>query len=46
MDTLALVFIDCGGIGREGDLVGADVEGIETLVEILVAEEASELLSE
>ncbi len=45
-DTLALVLIDNGGFGGEGDLVLADVEGVEDLVEVFLPEEPIERFPE
>ena len=44
--TLALVLVDDGGLGGEGDLIRADGEGVEDFVEVVPAEEAVERLSE
>lgn len=44
--TLPLVLIDDWGFGGKGDLIRADGEGIEDLVEVLPPEESVERLSE
>ncbi len=45
-DTLSLVFVHNRGLGGKRDLVLSDVESVEHLVEVVLPEEPSQLLSE